>query len=115
MKKYSIIFFGFLAFPFLAHAQATIGSLLSLVGTIITTLVPIAIGLAVVVFLFGVIKYVTAGDSEDKRSEGRQLMLWGIIGLFVMVSVWGLVMVINSTTGVTQGGTGTIPNLPPVP
>ncbi len=115
MKKYTLVGLGLLALPFFANAQATVQTLLQLVGTVLNSLVPLAIGLAVVIFLFGVIKYVTAGDSEDGRKNGRQLMLWGIIGLFVMVSVWGLVLVLNSTTGIGQGGTGTAPTLPPVP
>ena len=115
MKKYSLVALGLFLFPLLANAQATVGSLLRLVGTTLTSLVPLAIGLAVVIFLFGVIKYVTAGDSEEGRKNGRQLMLWGIVGLFVMVSVWGLVQVLNATTGVSQGGTGTLPILPAVP
>ncbi len=115
MKKYTLVGLALLALPFLANAQATVGSLLTLVGTTLSALVPLAIGLAVVLFLFGVIKYVTAGDNEEGRKNGRQLMLWGIVGLFVMVSVWGLVMVLNTTTGIGQGGTGTAPTLPSVP
>ncbi len=114
MKKYTLIVLGFLAVPFLANAQASVQSLLQLVGTILASLVPIAIGLAVVIFLFGIIKYITAGDDESGRESARQLMLWGIIGLFVMVSIWGLVTILNSTTGIGQGGTGTMPTLPPV-
>ena len=115
MKKYTLVGLGLLALPFLANAQATVASLLQLVGTTLNSLVPLAIGLAVVIFLFGVIKYVTAGDDEAGRESSRQLMLWGIIGLFVMVSVWGLVQVLNSTTSINQGGSGTGPTLPTVP
>ncbi len=115
MKKYFLIILGLFAFPLLAHAQTTVGSLLRLVGTTLVSLVPIAIGLAVVIFLFGVIKYVNAGDDESGREGARQIMLWGIVFLFVMVSVWGLVSVINATTGVGQGGSGTMPALPAVP
>ncbi len=115
MKKYTLAALGLLALPFLANAQASVQSLLTLVGTILTSLVPIAIGLAVVLFLFGVVKYVAAGDDEAGRSSGRQLMLWGIVALFVMVSVWGLVSLLGTTVGVTQGGTGTVPTLPAVP
>ena len=115
MKKYSLVALGLFALPLLANAQVSVGALLQKVGLILNSLVPLAIGLAVVIFLFGVIKYVTAGDSEEGRKTGRQMMLWGIIGLFVMVSVWGLVLVLNTSTGITQGGTGTGPTLPPVP
>ena len=50
---------------------------------------------------------------EDKET-GKQIMIWGIIALFVMVSVWGLVNVLSNTTGI--GGAAaptTIPTLIP--
>lgn len=115
MKKYSLIALGLLALPMLANAQTTVGSLLQLVSRTLNSLVPLAIGLAVVIFLFGVIKFITAGGDEEGRKTARQMMLWGVIGLFVMVSVWGLVQVLNATTSINQGGTGTGPTLPAVP
>ena len=53
------------------------------------------IGGSVVIFLYGVFKFIRA-DAE-KKEEGKEFMLWGIIGLFVMLSVWGLVNVIRNT------------------
>ena len=53
--------------------------------------------LATVIFLWGVIQYITAGGEEEKIKSGRTYMLWGIIALFVMVAVWGLVGVITAT------------------
>jgi hypothetical protein len=60
------------------------------------------VALTLLVFLFGLMKYMYKGQSSDTaRSEGRQLMLWGVIGLFVMTSVWGLVAIVASTVGHT--------------
>ena len=49
-------------------------------------------------FLWGVLKYVL-NASDDAKAEGKQFMLWGIIALFVMVSVWGLVNLISRSVG----------------
>ncbi len=58
------------------------------------------VGLTVLMFAFGLMKYMFKGQSSDTaRSEGRQLMLWGVIGLFVMTSVWGLVAIMASLIG----------------
>ena len=58
------------------------------------------VGLTVLMFAFGLMKYMFKGQSSDTaRSEGRQLMLWGVIGLFVMTSVWGLVAIFASVIG----------------
>ena len=114
MKKYTLVGLALLALPFLANA-VSIQSMLQTAGTILTSLVSFAIGLAVVLFLFGVLKYVTSGDDEGSRADARQLMLWGIVALFVMVSVTGLVGLLTSTTDIQSGGILPVPTLPPIP
>lgn len=60
------------------------------------------VALTVFVFAYGLMKYMFKGQGSDTaRSEGRQLMLWGVIGLFVMTSVWGLVAIFASVIGHT--------------
>jgi hypothetical protein len=62
-------------------------------------LIPIIIALALLAFLWGVFTFIRNADDEGKRAEGRQFMLWGIIGLAVMMSVWGLVQILTNTIG----------------
>lgn len=52
---------------------------------------------AFVTFLVGVVKYVKAGDNEESRQAGRQVMIYGIIILFVMVSFWGFVKILTKS------------------
>ena len=61
--------------------------------------VPLLLALGLVYFLWGVVKYVTAGGNEDKMKEGRSLVVYGIIALFVMISVFGLVRILTNTFG----------------
>lgn len=72
--------------------------------------VPFLISLALVLFLIGVVRFVAAGDNEEKRQGGRDLMIFGIIALFVMVSVWGFVNILSNTF---FGHSAVIQNLPP--
>jgi len=76
--------------------------------------VPLLLALGLVYFLIGVLKYVTAGGSEDKAKEGRNLMIYGIIALFVMISVFGLVQILLNTfsSGGAPGFQFAIPRLP---
>lgn len=60
---------------------------------IINQLIPLAIGVGVLYFLWGASKYITASDS-DAQLEARGMIVNGILILFVMVSVWGLVNLI---------------------
>ncbi|MCB9806207.1 hypothetical protein H6775_03570 [Candidatus Nomurabacteria bacterium] len=90
------------ALPLVSSAQfvATTGgtgrleSLLKSVGDLIAALIPIIMGLALIVFLWGVLLYVISKSQEDKAAA-RSYMIWGIIGLFVMVSVWGIVTILS--------------------
>ena len=59
--------------------------------------IPALMVLATVLFLWGVITYLYNADNEDKRTESRKFMIYGIIGLFVMIAAWGLVNVLYNT------------------
>ncbi|MBI5004835.1 MAG: hypothetical protein HZC04_01455 [Candidatus Lloydbacteria bacterium] len=66
--------------------------------SILSPLIPILVTLALIAFFWGVTKYAIKGaDDEKEREQGKQIMIWGIIGLFVIVSVWGLVAVVQNT------------------
>ena len=67
--------------------------------------VGIIIGLAVLYFLWGVAQFILAAGNEEKVKEGRATMLWGIITLFVMVALWGLVAIVLDTFGLYDGHT----------
>ena len=77
-------------------AEGDITGLLNNIGDILNVIIPLLITLGVVYFIWGVIKYVTAKD-EDAQKEGRNTIISGIIGLFVIVSVWGLVGILQKT------------------
>jgi uncharacterized membrane protein YidH (DUF202 family) len=71
-------------------------------------IIPLLIGLAVLWFMYGVFTYVRAAGDEEKRKEGRSMMVYGIIAIAVMLSVIGLVNLVVNSFG--WGGT----TLPPV-
>lgn len=62
-----------------------------LTSLFVDSIVPMLVAAAVVVFIWGMVEFIGNADNEDKRAKGKQLMLWGIIGFFVIVSIWGLV------------------------
>ncbi|MCD8494868.1 MAG: hypothetical protein LRY46_02000 [Candidatus Pacebacteria bacterium] len=65
------------------------------------TIVPLIISLALVMFMFGMVKFIANAGDQTKREEGRQFMLWSIIGLFVMISIWGIVAMLTNTFGLS--------------
>lgn len=92
-----------LLLPMVAFAQQTIGGILGIISGYLTTIIPILMILATVVFLWGVIMYVVAGADEEKVDRAKGYIIAGLIGLFAMVAIWGLVRVLVSSFGV--GGT----------
>ena len=80
-------------------------------STILNPLVGLLIGVALVVFLWGIVKYISSGADSTKRKEGAALVFYGVIGLFVMISVWGLVSFLTNTF---FGSSGPAVN-PPIP
>jgi len=105
MKKFKKIFISFLVFfpffPTLVLAQATdFASLVGIVVNVLRSLVSVMFAAAVITFLAGVAMFIFKSDSEAERTKGKQIMVWGVVALFVMVSMWGLVNVIKLTFGI---------------
>ncbi len=84
---------------------------IALAFDLINRLAPLVISLTVLVFIWGIFKYVTAAGDSDGRKEARGYMTWGIVSLFVMVSVWGLVNLLVASFRLDN----TMPPLPAIP
>ncbi len=93
----------------LSDITTQIGTIKTLVGTTIPGLI---FALALAYFLYGVLSYVSTGAEEKNRGEAKNTMIYGIIVLFVMSSVWGLVKFVQSATGIN--GNDSAPPFPTV-
>jgi hypothetical protein len=82
------------------------------VALIVNAAIPVAASLALLYFFWGVGLFILHSGDEAKRKEGRQIMIWGIIALFSIVTVWGLVALIQTTFGINPL-TATAPSLLP--
>ncbi len=103
MKK--IIISGLaLAMPLMA-AAADLQSILYTIRSLVNTILPLFMVVAVAVFLWGIIRYITSAGDEEKQKAARGYIIYGLIGIFVMVAFWGIIQVVASTFGVTTGGT----------
>ena len=100
--------------PVLAFAQqgaGTFGGILTTLAGYVNILIPLAIAFAIFEFVRGIIKYITAGGEPKGREEARNTIIYGVIGLFAIVSVWGLVKLIGDSFGVQQVQTITAPTI----
>jgi|SRR3989338_6185524 len=75
------------------------------------SVIPFIFAIAMVMFIWGAVKFfIIEADEEAKRAQGKQFMIWGIIALTVMISVWGLVGILTNTF--FGSGVQVLPQLP---
>jgi len=55
--------------------------------------------LAIALFLYGLIEFLAGAESEERRGRGKKHLTWGIIGLFIMFGVWGIIEIILNLIG----------------
>ncbi|MEK7628265.1 MAG: hypothetical protein AAB421_02510 [Patescibacteria group bacterium] len=101
-----------LAAPAFAGAAGILDSI-GVVNRILKAVVPMLITIALIVFIWGLIKYLLKIGDEKERQAGIQLMLYGVVAIFVMSSVWGLVRLLQNTFSVQQN-TAIVPNAPDI-
>ena len=95
MRKYIPIFLFFSTIPIFAFAAEDILGLIAVIKYILQAIVPLIISLAVIFFLWSTSQYILR--EGDAKNDAKDHMTWGIIILFVMVSVWGLVAILGNT------------------
>jgi cbb3-type cytochrome oxidase subunit 3 len=94
-----------LIFPIMANAATPPipRSVKIFLGNIITEilnpLIALMFAVALMYFFYGIAAYIWNPDNEEAREKGRRGMLWGIIGMFIMVSVFGIMWFIINSIG----------------
>ena len=98
-------------FPVLAFAAdqnlTGVTALVQSIGRIVGQIIPVMFGLAILFFFWGLIQFIRAAGDPEKAKEGKSIMIYGVIAIAVMVSIYGLVAWLRGTLGV-----GTETNLP---
>ena len=111
MKKFitaSIAYF----LPLAAFATTVVASdtsndnladLIFQINAVINTIIPFLVGLAVLIIIWGVFNYISGAGDEEKRAQAKQYIVWGVVGVFIMLSVWGLVNVLVNSFDLRKG------------
>ncbi len=116
MKKTALLSGLFLVLPLVAFAQYTtaplsnVQNLVRTAGNIIGSLIPILIAIAMIVFFWGLIKYIRSpGEGHE---EGKKIMIAGLVSLFVMVCVWGIIIFAAQALGINPNQVAPAPGIP---
>ena len=79
-------------------AYASVDSFVSNVNRlIINPIILLLFGLAVVYFLYGIFEFISNGENEEKKTTGKNHMIWGIIGIVIMMGVFTILNIIMRT------------------
>ncbi len=97
MKK--LIAFILTSSPFIVSAQGLndINSVAAKATNIGNLVVQLAISLAVVWIIVNIVRYLIASNDPEKRKAGGFAILWGVVGLFAILSIWGLVYLLTNS------------------
>lgn len=115
MKKYIIISAtAVFLVPFLTFAAQSISNISDVGNFIINIIngifVPVLIAVAFIVFIYGIATaFIFNASDAEKRKEGKNIMGYGLIGFFIMLSVWGLIFILTNSVGLNNSGPSTLP------
>ncbi len=75
-------------------------------NVVVNPLIFLMFAIALLVFSWGAFQYVWNAADDKTHEAGRSSMLWGIVGLVIMVSVFGIIRFVLSTFGITGAASG---------
>lgn len=86
-----------------AYAADTVYGLVKKINAaIINPLIVLLFALALVIFIVGLLQYLLNPTSDEDREKGQSHILWGLVGMAIMVSVWGIMTIIINTIGADE-------------
>jgi hypothetical protein len=74
---------------------------------LINPIIYVIFALAMLLFVWGLVEFLWGLRTGEAPDKGKQHMLWGTVGMFIMASIWGIIALIDSTLGLNalSGGT----------
>ena len=79
--------------------------LVDVFSLIVSALIPVVFGLGILAFFYGIMLYVFSASTESKKN-GRNIMFWALVAVFVMASLFGIIKLAQTTLGIDQTGNG---------
>lgn len=73
----------------------TLAGIVGNIVNLINTTIPVLSTLALAIFLLGIVRYLYS-ETQGKKDQSREVIIWGIIALFIIFSLWGIIAVMKS-------------------
>ena len=112
---------GAFALPLVAGAQGIVSTtpqqgiigLIAFANAALNDIMLLFITLAIVVFFWGLIQYIL--KSGEERASGLTTIFYSIIAIFIMVSIWGVIHLLQATFGVNNSNSAETPSQVQIP
>ena len=116
LAKFIPILFFITFTPLLTFAQGAVNStnasdIITKISNLLGAVLPVLVALGVIYFVWGVVQYFIR-DSEEAKEKGKDRIIYGIIGLVVIVGMWGLVRIVTNTFGLNNTTNINYPTVP---
>ncbi len=98
--------------PAFAFAQlGNVENIVESIGNLVKLATPIVVGLALLAFFWGLVKFIFSGGDEEAKKDSKHLMIWSVIALFIMISIVGIINFIGNSLDINQGGSLDVPEV----
>jgi uncharacterized membrane protein YidH (DUF202 family) len=102
--------------PFVASAQSlsslnNINDVSNRFTSILNTATVLIISIAVIWIIINVVRFFVGAKDSEKRHDGIMQVIWGIVGIFIIISIWGLVSILKNSFGTNDTASQGINNV----
>ncbi|HEY4490036.1 MAG TPA: hypothetical protein VJC12_02135 [Candidatus Paceibacterota bacterium] len=84
----------------LGSPVARLQDLILKISCLIGPLINVLIGLGLVFFLWNLAVFILKAGDEEARKNAKKMMFWGILAIFIMVSIWGIIKILQGEFGI---------------
>jgi hypothetical protein len=96
-----------------AQSQNPVFGLLGTARGVVGQAVPLLMGVAMVVFFYGLVMFIWKGkEGGETLEKSKSFMIYSLISFFVMASIWGIVGFLQNTTGIDPNAQVKVPPIP---
>lgn len=94
-------------------ANSKIEGLIRSTANLIGTVTVVVFMLAILVFAWGIVKLIASAGSPEKIKQAKGIIWWGLIGMFVLASIAGIISFFRSELGIESIQTIPAPQFTP--
>ncbi len=83
--------------PLFVSAQSVKGIFNSLTNLLALVVIPLMISICMAVFVVGIVRFIAAAGNPEQIQKAKDLIIWGLVGLLVMVAFYGIIQILLRT------------------